>query len=289
MRRRRAEDFKQGCSLDLAGAAETCLHTGKRFILIAGMTDEFPCACGHGLQQLMQSRSVERTGGQDTDGAMCRQQAAASYYLLKAAMLGAQQGDLHPSREACVGSCFQAPRGFEGVADTPDSGGGCGRKKGSQDAGKHVRVFVRIDMRDSEAGGLHACNLRGCFLFDLAGLDLAAHECLDEVCECGPKAGRSGEGWDLPVWQDRRAIDQDDVAADVERGLHEGCVHGIAEGCAGGHEGRRGQRAGSVQFEDGVVDAISQTEIGGVDNQSRTLFREGSAQRVHRAKCSKSG
>ena len=44
--------------------------------------------------------------------------------------------------------------------------------------------------------------------------------------------------------------------------------HGVIEGWAGGHEGRRGEDAGAVEFEDGAIDAGCEAEVVCVDDET---------------------
>jgi hypothetical protein len=58
------------------------------------------------------------------------------------------------------------------------------------------------------------------------------------------------------------------MTADAEGGVGMGDGHGVIEGWAGGHEGRRGEDAGAVEFEDGAIDAGCEAEVVCVDDET---------------------
>ena len=64
------------------------------------------------------------------------------------------------------------------------------------------------------------------------------------------------------------AIHEDDMAADAERGLHEGGVHRFAEGAARRHKRGGGHHFSRVQFQDGAIHAFRQTKIIGIDDEA---------------------
>ncbi len=59
------------------------------------------------------------------------------------------------------------------------------------------------------------------------------------------------------------------MAADAEVGVTADYGDGVSEGWAGGHEGGGGEDAGLVELFDGAVDAGSQAEVVGVDDELR--------------------
>ncbi len=58
------------------------------------------------------------------------------------------------------------------------------------------------------------------------------------------------------------------MAAYAERGVGVGDGDGVVEGRAGGHESGGGEGAGLVKLGDGAVDAGSEAEVVGVDDES---------------------
>ena len=61
---------------------------------------------------------------------------------------------------------------------------------------------------------------------------------------------------------------KDDVAAYAEGGVGVGDGDGIGKSWAGGHEGGGGEDSGGVEFADGAVDAGSEAEVVGVEDEA---------------------
>jgi len=64
------------------------------------------------------------------------------------------------------------------------------------------------------------------------------------------------------------AVDEDDVAADAQRGCGEGELDGFFGGAGAGHEGGAGELALAVQLEDGAIDAAGEAKVVGVYYQA---------------------
>jgi hypothetical protein len=66
-------DFLEECiALDLASNAKAGGDGIERGVVIAGMADEFPCALGHGVEDLVKRSCVKPAGGGDADRPISR-------------------------------------------------------------------------------------------------------------------------------------------------------------------------------------------------------------------------
>ena len=175
----------------------------------------------------------------------------------------------------------EGPVRLEGIADRGDLGCLGGGEQRAEDAGEEVSVLVRVDVGDPKAGGLEAAYLCRRFGGDFGWADAAHEEIADEVGEGVAKSAAIGaKGRDLRWGQGRRAVDEEDVAANFEGGVGEGAGDGVVEECAGGHEGGGGERAGAVEFGDGAIDAGGEAEVVGVNEEGH-----GSGYRVQGTGC----
>ena len=131
-------------------------------------------------------------------------------------------------------------------------------------------VFVRVNVSDGDAGCLELSDLRDGFALDLFRADAASEERGEEAAQ------RRTEG--AAVWTKKRkdgfrrgdglAVDEDDVAADAKRGMRASDGDGVVKGGARGHQCGRGESAGGGEFGDGAVDAASEAEVVGVEDQA---------------------
>ena len=72
-----SEGVEEGREFDFAGGAEARDDVVKVRIVVAGMTDEFPQAIGHGLEDCCEGSGVEIAGGGDAEGAIRGEDTAA--------------------------------------------------------------------------------------------------------------------------------------------------------------------------------------------------------------------
>ena len=135
-------------------------------------------------------------------------------------------------------------------------------------------VLVRVDVGDAEARVLQPAELGGGFGGDFDGADAEGEEVADERDEAGAERLAVGaEGGDLFGGQCRGAVHKEDVAADFELRVGVSGGDGIVEEGGCGHEGGGGERVGAVEFGDGAVDAGSEAEVVGVDDEGHEIQR----------------
>ena len=113
-------------------------------------------------------------------------------------------------------------------------------------------------------------DLRGGFGLDLGGADAAGEEAEQKRGERDrERAGASAdEGGDFGGRQGRLAVDQNQMAADAERGNCAGQVDGLVGGAGRGHQRSAGEDSGAMQLDDGAVDSRRQSKIVRVDNET---------------------
>lgn len=183
-------------------------------------------------------------------------------------MLSAEGDDSGTAKERTAGCGAKRPGGLEGIADGWDTAGARGHKERAEDAGEEVGVLVGIDVGDGEAGGLKAANLGGGLGGDVFGADAEGEEVANKVGEGRPQlaVGRY-QGRDLAGRESGGAVDEEDMASDLESGVVVSEADGIVKEGASSHEGGGGERAGLMEFDDGAVDAGGEAEVVGVDEQ----------------------
>ncbi len=115
-------------------------------------------------------------GGQDADGAVGGGEAGGADEAAEGGVVQVERGDGDVAEEGSGGRGAARPGRFKGIADGGDAAGAGSAEQRVEDAGKDVGVLVRVDMRNAEAGGLEAANLRSGFGFDFCGADAAAYE-----------------------------------------------------------------------------------------------------------------
>src|SRR5258708_27474745 len=143
---------------------------------------------------------------------------------------------------------------------------------GTGHGGEEVGVFVVVEMGDGDAGALELLHLGHGFAFDIVFADGAAQESLKEVDERGAKVLAVGadEGGDASGGRDGGSVSEDDVTAYAQSWIRLGDGDGVLEGGAGGHQGGGGEGFGLVKLRDSAIDARSEAEVVGVDDESRS-------------------
>ena len=242
------------------------------------MGDEFPCARRELTEQGSDGRRIEASGGQYADGAIGGDEALFRDDAVEGRLEPAQKAHLRTAKQGRAGSCMQAPGGLKRVADGADSSGSRGSQYGSQDGGKHVDVLVGVNVREAEPTAFEQGDLGSGFGLN-SGRDLSARgqsgggtvEQTKKASECGTESPGNwvGQGWDFAMGgKHRLAINQNQMAADAERGHGERYFDCIAGARSVGHERGAGQDAGLVQLRHRAVDSARQAEVVRVDDEA---------------------
>jgi len=267
---------EEGGALDVAVGAQARGDAVEVAVVVAGVAAELE---GDGLRRQgvedgVQRGLVEIAGGGDADGSAGGEDARAADLGLavEAGVKAPEEADLEAAQGAAAVERGErdAPGLLEGVADGADACAFGGAEQRARNGGEEVGVFVRVEVRDADAGGLQFGDLGEGFALDLVFVDVAAQEGLREVEEGGAEGGaiaaeERGDGFG---WGDGVAVGEDDVAADAECGVGVGDGDGVVEGGAGGHEGCGGEGAGLMEFGDGAVDAWGEAEVVRVDDEA---------------------
>jgi len=106
------------------------------------------------LEQGIDGCCIEASGGEDADGAVSGRKSFFRYDAVKGGLEAAQEAYLDAAKTGGVGRCMEAPGGFEGIADSADSGCPRGSQYWAQDGGKHVDVLVGVDVSEVDSAAL---------------------------------------------------------------------------------------------------------------------------------------
>src|SRR5512143_4110434 len=131
-------------------------------------------------------------------------------------------------------------------------------------------------MGESNSGGLELRHLRRGFTANFVGRDSVAQGGARKTYESGAKRGAVGEGRDALRRQDRRQLNEIDMAADGELRKRTRQRESVIEIGAAGHHGGRGHHAVAMGFGNGAVDPAREAEIVGVNDESLHLLSSGS-------------
>ena len=128
--------------------------------------------------------------------------------------------------------------------------------EGAENWREKVGVFVSVGVGGRNAGGLDFVGLGGEFAVEiqLAGVDGA-----------GERWGIFGQGF---LGEERMASDEDEMSANVERGVGMGELDSVIEGIAIGHESGGGDDPAGVGVDNAGVHVAGESEVIGVDNQA---------------------
>lgn len=210
-------------------------------------------------------------GGGDADAAVGGEDGTAADLGvgLEGGAEAVEDGHLKAAEVAAVSEGAR-PLRLEWVADGADVAGFGDAEERTGDLGEEVRVLVGVEVGDGDAGALELADLGEGFAFDVCGGDFVEEEGFDEVDEFRAEvfAVVAEEGGDGFGRRGGDAVGEGDVAADGERGVGVGDGDGVVEGVAGGHEGGGGEDAGLVELADGAIDAWSEAEVVGVDDEA---------------------
>lgn len=134
------------------------------------------------------------------------------------------------------------PGWFKGIANGWNRAPMSYAQEWPRDGWEEMSVLVGIEMRNGDTGALQLLNLGECFAFNLVFADNATQESLYEVEERRPEGFAIGakQRGDAAGFRNRRAVGEDNMAANSESRMGVGDRDSIVEGRAGGHEGGRG-------------------------------------------------
>jgi hypothetical protein len=144
---------------------------------MAGMADEFVCAFGHDLEEMVEGVCVEMAGGGDAEGSFGGEKGIGIELLEEGIVQALERAELEAANEAAA---LNTPRRFEGIAQSVYAAGGGGAGERSYDGREEMRVFVGVDVADLKAGVLQLADLCSGFAFDLGFVEAAEHEIADE-------------------------------------------------------------------------------------------------------------
>jgi hypothetical protein len=159
---------------------------------------------------------------------------------------------------------------FEGITDGGDAGALENIEERTADGREEVRVLVRVDMGDVNAGALEFLYLGEGFALDVFRSNDAAKESLDEVEQRWAKvfAVGSDERGDRVRRRDGSAIGENDVAAYAECEMGMGYRDGVLECVACCHERGGGECVGLMKFCDSAIDARGEAEVVRVEDEA---------------------
>lgn len=143
-------------------------------------------------------------------------------------------------------------------------------EKWTQHAGKHVRVFVSVDVSDVKAAGLQVLDLGCGFDLDFFGADAAGEQAAEKHGEPWDKVicGCFEQRRDLSGREDRFVVAEDDVAADAESRRGARNFDGLIGGRGASHERGAGEQTRLVKFEDGAVNSRGLAKVVSVDDET---------------------
>lgn len=121
-----------------------------------------------------------------------------------------------------------------------------------------MRMFVGVDMRKGEAAALQPIDLRAGLGFNCIGIDSTGNHPPQEGAHCRLKGPR----------QHRYSIHQNHMTAHSHRRCSQSNLDCLFGGLFACHQCGAGQQARLMQLGNGPVDAICQTEVVGVDNET---------------------
>src|SRR5450631_4244332 len=236
------------------------------------MTDEFPGAFRNVAGDRVEQSLVECSSDYNAEGAVGGREPFPVYGLAKLSREAIQDADLYVAspkagpRQQVAGSQWQARTKRIAQGWHP-----AGRRRAEQRAenlGEQVGVFVSVDVRNGNAGGLKLANLRCRFRGDLVGVHAAGNSTRGECHHAIAEVRSGGEGGKLFCAKNGVAIGKHNMATDAELPDSLGVLHGLRERQTIGHKRRRSDDAVGVSFDDGTVHARSVAKIICVDDQT---------------------
>lgn len=186
-----------------AGFAKAGADAVEMLVRVTGVDDELPDRVGlipwkGGKQGAEGCGDVGGASSEDADGSLGGGEAGNADEAMKGGPMQAECSDGEAAQGRGAGSGASSPAGLKGIADGSDLAGAGGAEERAQDARKKMGVLVGVDVRDAEAGGLEAADLRGSFGLDFSVANAAAVEIGGEAAETGTERMAVGaEGGDL--------------------------------------------------------------------------------------------
>lgn len=264
---KRGNGGEQGTVFRGTGFAETGPGFVQVLVHVAGMADQFPCSGGHGAEQRLERFGVERSSGEDSDGSVGCGHAGFFCQLQEGLPLRAQQADLNAAEGGSAGRRPHRPVRLERVANGPHAAKKRSAQDWTQHAREHVGVLVGVEVGYGNTRFLEMADLRDRLGFDFGCRNAASDQVAGERRQAGAKNSPGRERGDAVWGKGRFAIDQDDVAADSEGRLTGGARGGLGGAPGSGHERCRSEDAGAIQFQNGLVDAGSKSEVVCIEDE----------------------
>src|SRR5271157_5935969 len=135
-----------------------------------------------------------------------------------------------------------------------------------------MSVFVGIEMRHVDSGGLNLANLSAGLRLDLPGVQAsgqgACRKTLQPIAETGGAGIAGSERGQSNRVKNRLAINQYNMATHAEARQLLCQLHGIVEGRPTGHEGGRSYDSVGVSLDDRAVHSPSEAKIIGIYDQA---------------------
>ena len=246
------------------------MSLGQVGIVVARMGDQFPCAGGKMTEQCIRGGRVEGSGGQNADGAVGGAEALFRHDAAESGLKQPQQVDLGTANEMSGGCGAKTPRRLKGIANGANAGCLGRAQHRAQDGGKHMGVFVRVNVSEMQAAGLQQFDLSSGLGLNLNGADAALEEPLKKSAQLGMKAAgvRVHKRWEFLRGKHRLAIDQHYMAAYAQRWRGARQFNGFFCGGSFGHQRGAGQRSAPVEFDNGAIYPGGQSEVVGVENEA---------------------
>src|SRR5579864_1973200 len=185
------------------------------------MADEFPCSLRNAASDREKEMLVERAGHLDPQCAVGRDEPFPAYCFTKFSRECPQQADFQvASPEAGTSKKFTGTEGqawSERIAHSFNPAGIGRAQQRTEHFGKQMRVLVRVEVRDSNAGTFNFADLRRRFDRDFfrvkASDDGARREILQAITEMSVSIGQSSN---VIRRIERNAINENNVTSDAE-------------------------------------------------------------------------
>ena len=249
-------------------------------VAIPRMTDEFPCSLRQASQRLPEKGSVvvvvianQRASLNHSQHTIGRKQSGALGPLQELSRKSMQHPDLAITLPELRLAFEQARRQrFDRnnrIADGPHAANPCGAEQRSENFRKDVGVLVGIEVRYPQTGRLNLPDLRRDFFHQLVAIEASKHGARSKRRKAGVKLFRFGGAHchqcvQRPRLCHRRSIHENNMASHGKIRRRPRRDNRILERQPIGHQGRRGDNASRVGFENGSIHSSGQTEIIGV-------------------------
>src|SRR5579864_3340427 len=154
-----------------------------------------------------------------------------------------------------------------------------------------MRVLVRVEVRDGNAGTLNSADLGGSFDRDFfrvkASEDGTGGETLQAIAEMGVPVGQSSN---VIQRSERHAINENNVTSDAQIRNRRNQLGSLCEGGTIRHQRRRGNDTTRMSLDDGAIDTRSESEIVRIDNETaHAASLAGRQQAKHNGSASRKG